>query len=44
MEEHIGCPEDQASIEKNQIINSINNLNTLSVENQKKKEMKSFLI
>ena len=36
-------PEDQASILKNQIINSINNLNTLSVETRRKKRNEKFL-
>ena len=36
-------PEDQASILKNQIINSINNLNTLSVESRRKKRNEKFL-
>ncbi|MFL2543078.1 MAG: acetyl-CoA carboxylase carboxyltransferase subunit alpha [Alphaproteobacteria bacterium] len=35
--------EDQASILKNQIINSINNLNTLSVETRRKKRNEKFL-
>ena len=36
-------PEDQASILKNQIINSINNLNTLSFETRRKKRNEKFL-
>ncbi len=36
-------PEDQASILKNQIINSINNLNNLSVETRRKKRNEKFL-
>ncbi len=36
-------PEEQASILKNQIINSINNLNTLSVETRRKKRNEKFL-
>ena len=36
-------PEDQDSILKNQIINSINNLNTLSVETRRKKRNEKFL-
>ncbi len=36
-------PEDQASILKNQIINSINNLNTLSVETRRKRRNEKFL-
>ena len=36
-------PEDQASILKNQIINSINNLNTLSIETRRKKRNEKFL-
>ena len=35
--------EDQASILKNQIINSINKLNTLSVETRRKKRNEKFL-
>ena len=36
-------PEDQASILKNQIINSINNLNTLSIETRRKKRNEKFI-
>ena len=36
-------PEDQASILKNQIINSINNLNTLSIEKRRKIRNEKFL-